>query len=128
MEGSSLSEPAVIGLLNSQFIPILADVDVYGFPEGMPALEKYRKMWHSFEKHKWGIATSAVVNPSGSQLLAESGSGFFWQWKSAANYNPDKFLSYLQKALDKGRRMAGKDDNFSMLQKLASGQLTKQQK
>jgi hypothetical protein len=99
MEGSSLSDPAIIELLNCKFVPLYADVDVYGFPEKMPAIEKYRKMWQFMEKHKWGIATSAVVDPSGRQLLGESGSGFFWQWKTATNYRPDKFMGYLQKAL-----------------------------
>lgn len=115
MEGSSLSEPAVIDLLNSKFIPLYADVDVYGFPEGMPALEKYRKMWQFFEKHKWGIATSAVVDQYGRHILGESGSGFFWEWKTAANYNPDKFMTYLQKALDKGR-YGDSNEKFSMIQ------------
>jgi hypothetical protein len=99
MEGSSLSDPAIIDLLNSKFIPLYADVDVYGFPENMPAIEKYRKMWQFMEKHKWGIATSAVVDQSGRKLLGESGSGFFWQWQNATNYHPDKFMVYLRKAL-----------------------------
>jgi len=99
MEGSSLSDPAIIDLLNSKFIPLYADVDLYGFPEKMPAIEKYRKMWQFMEKHKWGIATSAVVDASGGQLLGESGSGFFWEWKKATNYHPERFMSYLQKAL-----------------------------
>jgi hypothetical protein len=99
MEGSSLSDPAIIELLSSKFIPLYADVDLYGFPEGLPAIEKYRKMWQFMEKHKWGIATSAVVDPSGRRLLGESGSGFFWEWKTATNYYPAKFLAYLQKAL-----------------------------
>lgn len=105
MQGSSLSDPAIIEILNSQFIPLYADVDVYGFPDGMHAIEKYRKMWDFMEKNKWGIATSAVVDPSGKQLLGESGSGFFWEWKTATNYNPDKFAIYLRKALDKGRQL-----------------------
>ena len=101
MEGSSLSDPAIIHLLNSKFIPLYADVDVYGFPEGLPAMEKYRKMWQFMEKHKWGIATSAVVDASGHKLLGESGSGFFWEWKTATNYYPNKFMAYLSDALAK---------------------------
>jgi hypothetical protein len=99
MEGSSLSDPAIIDLLNSKFIPLYADVDVYGFPENIPAIAKYRKMWQFMEDRKWGIATSAVVDSSGKKLLAESGSGFFWEWKKATNYYPDKFMTYLRKAL-----------------------------
>jgi hypothetical protein len=99
MEGGSLSDPLVINLLNSKFIPLYADVDAYGFPEGLPAVEKYRKMWQFMEKHKWGIATSAVVDQSGKKLLGESGSGFFWEWKTATNYYPDKFTAYLRTAL-----------------------------
>jgi hypothetical protein len=106
MEGSSLSDPAIIDMLNTKFIPLYADVDVYGFPEDFPALEKYRKMWHFMEKHKWGIATSAVVSSSGQKMLGESGSGFFWEWKTATNYYPDKFMKYLQEALDKGNHLA----------------------
>jgi hypothetical protein len=101
MEGGSLSDATVIALLNSQFIPLYADVDKYGFPEGMPAVAKYRKMWQFMEKRKWGIATSAVVDSSGRKLLGESGSGFFWEWKKATNYYPDKFTTYLRKTLDK---------------------------
>ena len=106
MEGSSLSDPAIIDMLNTKFIPLYADVDVYGFPEGFPAIEKYRKMWHFMEKHKWGIATSAVVSSSGQNMLGESGSGFFWEWKTATNYYPDKFMKYLQESLDKGNHLA----------------------
>jgi hypothetical protein len=99
MEGSSLSDPAIIDLLNSKFIPLYADVDLYGFPENMPAIARYKKMWQFMEARKWGIATSAVVDPSGRQLLAESGSGFFWEWKKATNYHAERFMIYLQKAL-----------------------------
>lgn len=106
MEGGSLSDSAVIQFLNSNFIPLQADVDVYGFPEGISALEKYRAIWKFMQRHKWGIATSVVVDPTGKRLLGESGSGFFWQWKTATNYYPDRFLSYLQKALDKHSKVS----------------------
>ena len=101
MQGSSLSDPAIINLLNSRFIPLYADCDEYGFPEGLPAIERYRRMWQFMEKRKWGIATSVVIDRTGSRLLGESGSGFYWQWKTATNYYPDKFLDFLQKSLDK---------------------------
>jgi len=101
MQGSSLSDSKIIGLLNSKFIPLYADVDAYGFPEEITAIKKYKFVWKAFSKNKWGIATSAVVDSSGKRLLAESGSGFFWEWKTATNYYPDRFLSYLQKALSK---------------------------
>ena len=101
MQGSSLSDSSVIALLNSRFIPLYADVDAYGFPEEITAIAKYKRIWKAFSNNKWGIATSAVVDSSGKQLLGESGSGFFWEWKTAANYNPGKFLEYLQKALYK---------------------------
>jgi hypothetical protein len=99
MEGSSLSDPNVISLLNRDFIPLLADCDEYGFPEGLPAIEKYRGVWKSFSARKWGIATSAVVDSTGTRLLGQSGSGFFWEWKTATNYWPDKFMDYLRKSL-----------------------------
>ena len=98
MQGSSLSDSSVIALLNSEFIPLYADVDKYGFPEEITAIEKYKRIWKAFSKNKWGIATSAVVDSTGKKLLGESGSGFFWQWKSATNYYPAKFLDYLKKA------------------------------
>lgn len=101
MQGSSLSDSTVIAILNDKFVPLYADVDQYGFPEAIPALHKYKKMWKFFEDRKWGIATSAVVAPGGQRILGDSGSGFFWQWKSATNYDSDKFLAYLQKALNK---------------------------
>src|ERR1700733_8055564 len=101
MQGSSLSDAAVIQTLNSKFIPLYADVDVYGFPEGLPGIEKYRSMWKFMEKHKWGIATSVVVDSTGRKMLGESGSGFFFEWKTSTNYYADKFLAYLQKSLGK---------------------------
>jgi hypothetical protein len=101
MQGSSLSDPNVISLLNRDFIPLYADCDQYGFPEGLTAIAKYKKVWKSFTALKWGIATSAVVDSTGTRLLGESGSGFVWQWKSATNYHPDKFMAYLRKSLDR---------------------------
>jgi hypothetical protein len=62
MQGSSLSDSSVIALLNSKFIPLYADVDAYGFPEELKAIEKYKRIWNAFSKNKWGIATSAVVD------------------------------------------------------------------
>ncbi len=104
MQGSSLSDSSVITLLNSKFIPLYADVDAYGFPEEITAIERYKRIWKAFSKNEWGIATSAVVDSSGTKLLGESGSGFFWEWKTATNYYPSKFLDYLQKALNKGAK------------------------
>ena len=103
MEGSSLSDENVINLLNSNFVPLYANFDVYGFPEGIPAVEKYRRLWKLSNTFRNGIATSAVVDPSGRKLLAESGSGSIMLWKTATNYHPDKFLSYLEKALEDGQ-------------------------
>jgi hypothetical protein len=101
MEGSSLSDKNVIDLLNSRFIPLYANLDVSGFPDCIPAVESYRKKWKRSYILRTGIATSAVVDPSGRRLLGESGSSFaaFGMWKIATNYNADKFLAYLEMAL-----------------------------
>jgi hypothetical protein len=99
MQGSSLSDSSVITLLNSKFIRLYADVDAYGFPEDITAIERYKRIWKAFSKNKWGIATSAVVDSCGNKLPGDSGSGFFWQWKTATNYYPNRFLDYLRKAL-----------------------------
>jgi hypothetical protein len=99
MEGSSLSDEAVINLLNAKFVALFANFDVYGFPEGIPAIDNYRRKWMRSNMLRTGIATSAVVDPSGRKLLGESGSSFYMLWKTATNYHPDKFLAYLEHAL-----------------------------
>lgn len=99
MEGSSLSDESVINLLNSKFVSLYANFDVYGFPDGIPALAKYRRLWRNSKMLKTGIATSVVVDPSGQQVLGESGSSFFLLWKTATNFHPDKFFVYLENAL-----------------------------
>jgi len=96
-----LSDENVINILNSKFVPLYANFDAYGFPEGIPAIAKYRTLWKISNTMRSGIATSAVVSPSGMRLLAESGSGFgfFGLWKTTTNYNSNKFLAYLEYAL-----------------------------
>jgi hypothetical protein len=103
MEGSSLSDEAVINLLNSKFVALFANFDVSGFPEGIPAINNYRNKWMRSKLLRTGIATSAVVDPSGRTLLGESGGSFFMLWKTATNYHPDKFLAYLENALANGQ-------------------------
>jgi hypothetical protein len=81
-------------------VPLYANFDVTGFPEGIPAIEKrYRNLWRLNKVFKVGVATSAVVDPSGRTLLAESGGSSGLQWKTATNFRPDKFLAYLENAL-----------------------------
>lgn len=99
MEGSSLSDESVIALLNSRFVCLYANFSVTGFPEGIPGIEKFRTLWKLNKMFKAGIATSAVVDPTGRKLLGESGSGSAFLWKTATNYHADKFLAYLQNAL-----------------------------
>jgi hypothetical protein len=100
MEGGPLSDANVIALLNSKFVALYANFDVSGFPEGIPAIEKkYRSLWRLGKLFKTGVATSAVVDSSGSRLLGESGGCNGLQWKTATNFRPDKFLVYLENAL-----------------------------
>lgn len=104
MEGSSLSDEAVINLLNSKFVPLYANFDTTGFPEGIPAIKKYRTLWTLYKLFKPGVATSAVVSSSGRELLGESGGSGALAWKTAINYHPDKFLAYLKDSLANAQR------------------------
>lgn len=101
MEGGSLSDESVINLLNSKFVSLYANFDETGFPDCLPAIARYRNKWRRAHMLKTGIATSAVVDSSGTRLLGESGSSFALLWKTATNFYPDRFVAYLKDALAK---------------------------
>jgi hypothetical protein len=103
MEGGPLSDDSIIALLNSKFVALYANFDVSGFPEGIPAVEKkYRSLWRLNKLFKVGVATSAVIDSSGTRLLGESGGCSGLQWNTATNFRPDKFLAFLENALASG--------------------------
>mgnify|MGYP001581611203 CR=1 FL=1 len=105
MEGSSFSDGKVIEKLAAEFVAVKLNVTDDGWPEDVPALTAWQEAFTRDWRHKYGFATSVVIGPDGQWVYGTSGSGYKWEWETAINYHPDKYLSYLDECLDRFRRI-----------------------
>jgi hypothetical protein len=72
-----------------------------GFPKNVDGLKAWQKAYNRVAFFKTAFATSVVLTPDGATPLGSSGSGFAWEWKTAANYHPDRYLAFLSHALNR---------------------------
>jgi carboxymethylenebutenolidase len=105
MEGSSLSDTAVINEINSNFIPIHANLTEGRFPDELTGLKGFKTAWKVFDWLKWGFVATPILSPDGTQVIAYSGSGFAWEWKTATGYHPDRFLHFLKTCSERHQRL-----------------------
>lgn len=121
MEGSSFSDAKVIEKLGADFIAVKLNVTDDGWPEGVPALAAWKEAYTRDWRHKYGFATSAVIGPDGQWVYGTSGSGYKWEWETAINYHPEKYVAYLDECLDRYRRAQAilADDTLSELERKA---------
>ena len=105
MEGSSLSDVAVINEINTNFIPIHANLTEGRFPDELTGLKGFKTAWKVFDWLKWGFVATPILSPDGKRVIAYSGSGFAWEWKTAAGYHPDRFLHFLKTCSERHQRL-----------------------
>jgi hypothetical protein len=88
-------------------VPIELNITDQGFPENISGLKWWQKAYGKARFFETAFATSVVLTPDGAMPLGSSGSGFPWQWKTAANYHPDLYLGFLTSALNRFNQMSG---------------------
>jgi len=77
-----------------------------GFPKEIAALQP----WHAAYEKDWrfsmAFATSIAADPEGKYPLGTSGSGYLSEYDTSINYHSDRFLKYLNEALDRYKRLS----------------------
>lgn len=85
-----------------------------GFPESLDGLKPLQKAYNRVAFFKSAFATSMVLTPDGAKPLGSSGSGFAWEWRTAANYHPERYLAFLTGALNKFNQMDGAETKYQL--------------
>ena len=88
-------------------MPIELNITDQGFPKNIEGLKWWQKAYHSARFFQTAFATSVVLTPDGAMPLGSSGSGFPWQWRTSANYHPERYLGFLNGALNKFNQIVG---------------------
>jgi hypothetical protein len=102
--GSSLSDQRVRERINKSLIPVEINLSDVGFPTSVPGLKPWQNAYENDWRYKFGFATSVVLSPDGKWPLGTSGSGHIWEYKTSINYNPDKYLQFVDECLDRFAR------------------------
>jgi hypothetical protein len=95
MESSSFSDPKIIGRLNKAFVPLMLNVTDDGFPTELGGLASWQRAWKWNPFYRVAFASSVVLDSSGQVPLGTSGAGYD---EDAVNYNPPKYLAWLEQA------------------------------
>jgi hypothetical protein len=103
--GSSLSDANVISYINANFVAIELNLSRTGFPPELAGLKPWQRAYNKDWRYRQAFATSVVLSPDGRFPLGTSGSGHRNEFASAANYHPDKFLSFLSASKSRADRL-----------------------
>lgn len=88
-------------------MPVELNITDQGFPDKINGLKAWQKAFNSTRFSHVAFATSVVLTPDGAVPLGTSGSGFAWEWRTAPNYHPERYLGFLNDALNRFNRMCG---------------------
>ena len=106
IKSGPLSDPAVIALLNRDFVPVLFDPSDPATTGLAPALSLWEKTYAANWGYREGFATTVVISSDGKIPLATSGIAKH-HWRDvglSANHLPEKCLAMLGDALSRHRR------------------------
>lgn len=107
MRTVSLSNPVVQEKITKSFIPLKVQID-YGtpnFPLDWPALRAWQTCYFLMGGDKTkGITGCSVVSPDLKIELGSTGSAFVWELFDSIAYNPAKFATMLDNALQRFQR------------------------
>jgi hypothetical protein len=92
----ALSNSAVIGELNENFVSVQIDLSDQAFPSELSGLSLWQAAYERDSRYSLGFATSVVLAPGGSTVFGTSGCGHRGELETSINYNPGRFLEYLQ--------------------------------
>jgi hypothetical protein len=100
--GSSLSDDRVINEINKDFVAVDNNISDQGWPSNTPALMPWQNWLNNHPNNsRNGFTTSVVIAPDGNTSLGTSGSGHISEWHTSICYDPDKYLGFLDGALQK---------------------------
>src|ERR1051325_3363893 len=98
LENRVLSDDRVIARLNDGYVSVLVNITDDGWPENVPALAPWRWGYDAWPFSKLGFANALVCDSAARIPLAWAGSGMKSEFMEAANYHPDLFLQFLDRA------------------------------
>ncbi|KAF0241846.1 MAG: hypothetical protein FD180_4237 [Planctomycetota bacterium] len=93
-----LSDDAVIARLNAEYVPVTVNITDAGWPDDSPALAPWTWGYDAWPFSKLGFVNALVCDPSGRLPYAWAGSGMKAEFETSANYHPDIFLKFLDRA------------------------------
>ena len=93
-----LSDDRVIARLNAGYVPVLVNLTDDGWPGDAPALAPWKYGYDTWPFSNLGFANALVCDSAGRLPLAWAGSGFKGEFETAANYHPELFLEFLDRA------------------------------
>ena len=94
-----LSDEKVIAELNSAFVPVEVNITQGGFPKSAPGLWKEMLIYAALPNLKNGFVSCVALDPTGKTALHDAGDSSIQNVKTAANYNPGKYLEFLAESL-----------------------------
>lgn len=95
-----LADADVRARIALDFVAVQVAITDDGFPGYAPALSLFRWGYESQWWAKFGYTMTVICDPDGSYPLGWSGDGrrqVFWE---SAAYQPDRFLSFLERSLE----------------------------
>jgi hypothetical protein len=102
---SVLSDPKVIDLLEREFVATELNVTDQGFPDSLPALAWWKKLYQQNGQVQLGFGNQVVVDASGRYPLASGDDGQVDRWTTSIDYNSDLYTAMLRQALDRWHRL-----------------------
>jgi hypothetical protein len=119
----------VIEKIGKDFVAVEVNLSDRGFPREIPALKPWEAAYEKSWRHKFGFATTVLVNPEGTGALGTSGCGHTWEIDTSINYDPAKYLALLGGCLDRLKRVRAilEDKTLSDAERAAKGKALKEE-
>jgi hypothetical protein len=76
-----------------------------GFPPELKGLAAWKRAFDKKASYQMAFATRVVLDSSGRWPLCSSGSGYLMEASRSTNYDPDRYLVFLDKGLDRNHRL-----------------------
>jgi hypothetical protein len=95
----------VIGALNTNFVPLQLNLTDTGFPPELAGLALWKRAYEAHPAFRVAFATTVVLDPSGRYPLATSGSGYAREASTSINYDPVRYLNFLNEGLERQQRL-----------------------
>ncbi len=90
----------MIDTLNREFIPLELNLTDSLFPKSLPGLGRWQFIYGLLPRAELGFTACVALTPDGKEMLADAGSAAIPEWKTSAHYHAEKFLEFLDKALE----------------------------